>query len=160
MHVPGKNAFRLIIIVGDTFPSYKTRQEPIVLYPMYIIDYNMEATKGGRNQTTADVGQFIPTSELIQWHTNMQGRFPQIFTKDDKLFGTNSNDQQHILGTRLRAYFDNDTNKPRICEILGSQWKLKYIDRQPVYLIRIDGGLSQIALTSAHDEEGGWQVVS
>mmetsp|Transcript_1870 Transcript_1870/g.2107 ORF Transcript_1870/g.2107 Transcript_1870/m.2107 type:complete len:134 (-) Transcript_1870:209-610(-) len=105
--------------------------------------------------TTSDVGRFIPTSELLRWHRDMQQRFPQIFTPDDQLFGTRG--RQHILGTKLLAYFDNDPNQPMRCEVVGSRWKLEFGDREPVYVVLIGDELSQIALTSAH-EEGGWTV--
>ena len=105
--------------------------------------------------TTEEVGRFIPKSQLLQWHKKMQQRLPQIFTPDDKLFGTQG--RQHELGTKLMTFFDDDPNKPMHCEVVGSRWKIEYGEREPVYVVLIGNELSQIPLTSAH-EEGGWVV--
>jgi len=106
--------------------------------------------------TAADVGRFIPNSELLKWHQEMQLQFPQIFTPDDKLFGIH--DDQHAMGTKLLTYFDDDPNKPMRCIVKGSRWNQEFDGyKEPVYVILIGGELSQIALTSAH-EDGGWKI--
>lgn len=69
--------------------------------------------------TIEDVGRFISKSQLIHWHRKMQQRFPQIFTPDDKLFGTQG--RPHELGTKLMTFFDDDPNKPMNCEVVGSR---------------------------------------
>ena len=105
--------------------------------------------------STADVGRFIPISELLEWHRKMQQRFPQIFTPDDKLFG--NHDRQHTMGTKLLAHFDDDPSKPMRCVVKGSRWNEEHGNKEPMYVILINGELSQIALTSAH-EDGGWEI--
>ena len=107
--------------------------------------------------TIEDVGRFISKSQLIHWHRKMQQRFPQIFTPDDKLFGTQG--RPHELGTKLMTFFDDDPNKPMNCEVVGSRQKIESGEREPVYeyVVLIGNELSQTALTSAH-EEGGWVV--
>lgn len=106
----------------------------------------------------ADVGRFIPSSQLLAWHKDMQKKFPQVYTPDDKLFGTR--EKQYSFGTTLKAFFDDDPNKPMKCEVVGSRWQVEFGMRQPMYVVLMDGDdmLSQIALTSAH-EEGGWQAL-
>ena len=37
--------------------------------------------------TPADIGKFIPESELLEWHESMKQRYPQVFPADDKLYG-------------------------------------------------------------------------
>jgi len=107
--------------------------------------------------TAADEGKFLSEAECLEWHRQMQKRYPQVFTADDKLFGTDKG--QHPLGTELQAYFDNDPNQPMRCEVRGSRWKIEYGEKSPVYIIRMKGAneLAQIELTSAH-EEAGWSV--
>jgi antibiotic biosynthesis monooxygenase (ABM) superfamily enzyme len=107
--------------------------------------------------TAADEGRFLSESELLEWHRSMQRKYPQVFTADDKLFG--EQDRQHEMGTQLMTWFDEDPNKPMRVEVRGSRWKIEFGDRSPVYVVKFRGSneLSQIELTSAH-EEGGWQV--
>jgi len=111
--------------------------------------------------TEDDEGIFLSEAQLFDWHSKMQGRFPQVYAPDDNLFGEDPG--QHPYGTKLMTYFDDDVNKPMRCEVMGSRWKIEseYAgmpdNREPVYIVLINGELSQIALTSAH-EEGGWKV--
>mmetsp|Transcript_20723 Transcript_20723/g.30609 ORF Transcript_20723/g.30609 Transcript_20723/m.30609 type:complete len:690 (-) Transcript_20723:108-2177(-) len=112
--------------------------------------------------TEDDDGIFIPESELLAWHKKMQGIHPRVFTPEDKLFGEDHG--QHHYGTQLATCFDDDPNKPMHCEVKGSKWEsqspmFKYVDnREPMYVVLIGGEISQIHLTSAH-EEGGWNKV-
>eukprot|EP00979_Chaetoceros_neogracilis_P006454 scaffold1311_cov195-Chaetoceros_neogracile.AAC.1 len=106
--------------------------------------------------TEADVGRFIPTSQLVQWHTTMKLKFPDIYTADDKLFGIQK--KMHGLGTKLKTFFDDDPDKPMNCEVVGSRWQVEFGDRQPMYVVLMGHELTQIAFSSAH-EEGGWEAV-
>lgn len=112
--------------------------------------------------TEDDDGIFIPDNELMTWHKKMQEIHPRVFTPEDELFGEANG--QHPYGTKLITYFDDDPNKPMHCEVKGSRWEsqspmLKYADnREPMYVVLIGGEISQIHLTSAH-EEGGWRKV-
>jgi hypothetical protein len=112
--------------------------------------------------TQEDDGKFIPEHLLLDWYRKMQQKYPQVFTPEESLFGP-SDEGQHPYGTKLLAYFDDDPNKPIRCEVRGSRWKLESEfagmadNREPVYVVYLDGEYSQIPLTSAH-EEGGWQV--
>lgn len=107
--------------------------------------------------TAANDGVFLGNEELYDWHRSMQEKYPQVFTKDDKLFGDVG--RQHPLGTYLMTWFDDDPNKPMRVEVRGSRWKLEYGDKSPVYVVKFQNSneLTQIELTSAH-EEGGWNV--
>lgn len=114
---------------------------------------------GDSNEPTQDnVGKFIPTRLLLEWHEGMKKKFPQVYTPDDQLFGTQG--KQHFFGTKLKTFFDDDPNKPMQCEVVGSRWDIGFGMKEPMYVILMDNDseLSQIPLTSAH-EEGGWQIV-
>ena len=119
------------------------------------------------NPSDRNIGIFISEESLVEWHSKMQELCPRVFTSDDKIFGKDYG--QHPYGTKLLAFFGDDPNKPMKCQVAGSRWseerpfpggKSYYADdREPFYVILINGELSQIELTSAH-EEAGWQVVS
>jgi len=100
--------------------------------------------------TKKDCGQFLSNSELSTWHTKMKRQLPDIFPPTEpNLFGTR-HPQQHTFDTKLMAHFDNDVTKPMRCLVKGSRWKKEYGETEPVYIVLINGELSQIALTSAH----------
>lgn len=107
--------------------------------------------------TAADDGVFLSDEELYEWHRSMQVKLPQVFPKDDKLFGDIGN--QHPFGTKIMAWFDDDPNKPMRMEVRGSRWMIEYGDKTPVYVVKPQSSseLTQIPLISAH-EEGGWMV--
>lgn len=112
-----------------------------------------------------DVGIFLTNETLHDWNRKIQKKCPEVFTPDVKIFGQNSG--QHPFDTKLLAYFDDDPNKPMRCVVKGSRWVLepKYPgvnsmcadSRESNYIVLINGELTQIALTSAH-EEGGWKI--
>lgn len=107
--------------------------------------------------TEADDGVFLSDEELYEWHRSMQRKMPQVFPKDDKLFGDVG--RQHPFGTKLMTWFDDDPNKPMRMEVRGSRWMIEYGDKSPVYVVKPQNSieLTQIAFTGAH-EEGGWMV--
>jgi hypothetical protein len=107
--------------------------------------------------TLADEGNFLSEKELLAWEGSMQKKYPTIFTPDDKLFGETG--KQHGMGTKLMTFFDDDPNKPMRVEVRGSRWMIEYSDKSPVYIVKFRGQseLTQVALTSAH-EEGGWKM--
>jgi len=125
-----------------------------------------------QDPTPADEGKFIPNSELLQWFKEMQKKHPkhpQIYLPIDTLFGTYT--EQHGLGQKLMTYFDDDPNKPMKCEVLGSKWNhertypgmipMNAFSKEPLYVIKMGGQISQIVWTSAHEEAGwkrGWDV--
>jgi hypothetical protein len=111
--------------------------------------------------TSAEEGKFLKEDELLAWHRGMQAKYPEIYTADDKLFGTDG--KQHSMGTKLMTWFDMDPNKPMRVEVRGSRWKIEYGDKSPVYIVKFKGQseLTQIELTSAHEEAGfkvGWEL--
>lgn len=48
------------------------------------------------------VGRFIPTRELNEWHNKMKQMYPQVYPADDKLFGDDG--KQHSFGTKLKTF--------------------------------------------------------
>ena len=114
------------------------------------------------------MGVFISDSHLVDWHSKMKAKMPQAFSDDDNVFGNEVG--QHHYGTKLRSYFDDDPNKPMNCTVLGSRWQVDegfpgyqgpFADnKEPMYIILINGELSQIGLMDAHmAEPGGWDVI-
>jgi hypothetical protein len=109
--------------------------------------------------TPADIGRFIPQSELQAWWTLMQQRYPQIFPASDPCPS-----RQWPQGTRIRTYFDGDRGREMNAIILGSKMTvepLSHGDTYPKYVVRCppsSSELSYIHLTEAHEEDG-WQVV-
>eukprot|EP00527_Entomoneis_sp_CCMP2396_P003343 CAMPEP_0198146918 /NCGR_PEP_ID=MMETSP1443-20131203/32286_1 /TAXON_ID=186043 /ORGANISM="Entomoneis sp., Strain CCMP2396" /LENGTH=94 /DNA_ID=CAMNT_0043811031 /DNA_START=66 /DNA_END=346 /DNA_ORIENTATION=- len=67
--------------------------------------------------TEQDVGKFIPQTELELWWKQMQVKYPQVFPVDDPCASS-----QHQQGTKLKAFFDDDPNKPIRVEVLGSKF--------------------------------------
>ena len=43
------------------------------------------------------------------------------------------------------------------CVVKGSRWVTEFNDNQPIYIVLINGELSEIHFTSAH-KEGGWEI--
>ncbi|KAG7346023.1 hypothetical protein IV203_005091 [Nitzschia inconspicua] len=107
--------------------------------------------------TPADEGKFLSEAELAAWFQSMQRAYPEVFKADETLYGVFN--EQHSFGQKLMTYFDDDPSKPMKCEVLGSRMvkdeQGRGITQSPRYVIRMNGELSQIPWTSAH-EEGGW----
>lgn len=105
--------------------------------------------------TEADIGKFIPQKEMEKWWTQQQKKYPNIFTADEMC------PTQHAPGTKLMSYIDDDPNRPERVEVLGSRWrKDKFMGKQPMYILRNQATQEYqlIEVTSAHEEEIGWQV--
>ena len=108
--------------------------------------------------TPADIGRFIPQSELQAWWTQMQRRYPQIFPASD-----HCPSRQWPKDTKIRTYFDGDRSQEMNAIILGSKMTVGPLSqlREPKYVVRCppsSSELSYIQLTDAHEEDG-WQVV-
>ena len=104
----------------------------------------------------SDEGFFLKEYELYAWHHQMKQKVPEVFTADDELFGEQTG--QYEFGTKLMCYFNGEPNYPMRCEVRGSRWMLNEPEgRAPGYVILMNGELSQIHLTSVH-EDGGWKV--
>lgn len=106
--------------------------------------------------TPADVGKFIPESELQEWFQMMKSKYPQVFLADDTLYGPY--EDQHAMDQKLMTFFDNDPSKPMKCQVKGTRWVDEGFGqpKTPMYIVSMGGELVQIPFTSAH-EEGGWQ---
>lgn len=107
--------------------------------------------------TQRDIGKFVSENLLLDWHRKMQIKMPKVFTPKDKMFGKHG--RQHPYGTKLMTFFDDDPNKPMRCEVKGSKWNTEMYmglpdNREHYYVILINGELSQIPFTDAHEEEG------
>jgi hypothetical protein len=84
----------------------------------------------------------------------MQDKYPQVFKKDEPLFGNDGG--QHNLGQKLMTCFDDDPNRPMKCEVRGSKWIREFDGMNPVFVVKVGNELAQIPLVSAH-EESGWK---
>ena len=89
---------------------------------------------------------------MLEWHRSMQVKLPQVFPRDDKLFGDVG--RQHPNGTNLMTWFDNDPNKPMRMEVSGSRWMIEFGEKTPVYVVKPQNStvLTQLPL------EGGWMA--
>lgn len=114
-----------------------------------------------------DVGVFLPDSSLLDWFDKMKKKMPMAFSADDTLFGDDSG--QHIYGTKLKTFFDDDPEQPMECYVLGSKWQLEECrypgmstmfpdGREPVYVVLMNGEPTQINFMDAHEGEYGWMV--
>eukprot|EP00804_Cyclotella_cryptica_P006950 CCRYP_007084-RA/>CCRYP_007084-RA protein AED:0.40 eAED:0.40 QI:287/1/1/1/0/0.5/2/21/370 len=129
---------------------------PICCVCFQAINDEIDATPSDR-----DVGIFIPETDLLQWFDTIKTKIPDAFEQEDTLFGEDAG--QHSYGTKLRTFFDEDPEHPMECYILGSKWiseDAMFADRrEPVYVVLLNGELSQINLVSAHEgDEGDWIV--
>eukprot|EP00980_Cylindrotheca_fusiformis_P031045 scaffold25739_cov113-Cylindrotheca_fusiformis.AAC.1 len=106
----------------------------------------------------ADVGKFIPESELQAWFEGMKTKYPQVYQPDEKLYGCF--DSMHPIDQKLMSYFDEDPNKKMTCQVKGLKWTkdtIMYQNKCPMYVISINGELSFIPFTSAHETSGWWK---
>lgn len=107
--------------------------------------------------TPADIGRFIPQSELQAWWAHMQRRYPQVFPASDPCPS-----RQWPKDTKIRNYFDGDRSQEMNAIILGSKMTVEpFFETNPAYVVRCPPNshkLSYIHLTDVHEEDG-WQVV-
>ena len=86
---------------------------------MYFLGTDCDTLEDPGPQRT-DVGVFTEDADLVDWHAKMQVKMPRVFLK---VFGNETT--QHRYGTKLLAYFDNDTSKPMRATVLGSRYGLQ-----------------------------------
>ena len=110
--------------------------------------------------TPADIGRFLPQSELQVWWTYMQRRYPQVFPASDPCPS-----RQWPKDTKIRNYFDGDRSKETNAIILGSKMIIEPYspsgEKYPAYVVRCPPSsreLSYIRLDDVHEEDG-WKVV-
>jgi len=119
-----------------------------------------EADNDDDDPTPADIGRFIPQSELKAWWAYMQRRYPHVFPASDPCPS-----RQCSKDTRIRNYFDGDRSKEMNAIILGSKMVVEPYspsgEKYPAYVVRCPPSsreLTYIHLTDVHEEDG-WKVV-
>ena len=107
--------------------------------------------------TPADIGRFIPQSELHAWWAYMQRNYPQVFPASDPCPS-----RQWPKDTKIRNYFDGDRSKEMNAIILGSKMVVEPYspsgEKYPAYVVRCPPSsreLSYIHLTDVTKKMGG-----